>query len=173
MSKPAAKTTTRQDNDPLNFEEKLVRSLASRWKRPFAWRLLKWRGIEFPTTVPFGDGLRLAHGAVGLVVHESVILGSRVKLFQGVTLGRGDQYLYRDQLPTGGGILVGDDVIIGAGATILFRSGETTIIGDGAVIGANSVVTRSVPAGEVWAGLPAKRVGDNPNFLGREPSAAR
>jgi serine O-acetyltransferase len=32
-------------------------------------------------------------------------------------------------------------------------------IGRGAIIGANSVVTCSVPDGEIWAGIPARKVG--------------
>lgn len=152
-----------EDRDPLNFEEKLVRALRSPWKWRLAFRILKWRGVEFPTSVTFGEGLRLAHGAVGLVVHEAVTIGARVKLFQGVTLGRSDQYLRRDQLRPGGGIHVGDDVVIGANAAVLFRSGQHLTIGAGSIIGANSVVTRSIPPGEIWAGAPAHRVNNNPN----------
>lgn len=51
-------------------------------------------------------------------------------------------------------------VTIGAGASVgakvLVLPGVT--IGDGAVVGGGSVVTRDVPAGEFWAGVPAKRV---------------
>jgi len=47
---------------------------------------------------------------------------------------------------------VGDNVTIGSNATIL---GGITI-GEGAMIGAGSVVTKDVPAGEVWIGNPAK-----------------
>lgn len=43
---------------------------------------------------------------------------------------------------------------IGAGATIL--PGLT--IGEGAMIGAGSVVTKNVPAGEVWVGNPARYI---------------
>lgn len=49
---------------------------------------------------------------------------------------------------------VGNNVSIGSNATIL---GNITI-GDGALIGAGSVVTKNVPAGEVWAGNPAKKL---------------
>lgn len=49
-------------------------------------------------------------------------------------------------------IRIGADVWIGRGSAVL--AGVT--IGDGAVIGANSVVTRDVPAGEIWAGAPAR-----------------
>ena len=47
---------------------------------------------------------------------------------------------------------LGENVAVGSNSTIL---GGITI-GDNAVIGAGAVVTRYVPAGEVWAGNPAK-----------------
>jgi acetyltransferase-like isoleucine patch superfamily enzyme len=47
---------------------------------------------------------------------------------------------------------IGNRVSIGTNATIL---GGVTI-GEGAIVGAGSVVTRNIPAGEVWAGNPAK-----------------
>jgi acetyltransferase-like isoleucine patch superfamily enzyme len=50
---------------------------------------------------------------------------------------------------------IGRDVWIGRGCCIL--PGVT--IFDGAVVGANSVVTRDVPAGAIYAGAPAKQIG--------------
>ena len=47
-----------------------------------------------------------------------------------------------------------DDVFVGAYATIL----KGVTVGRGAVIGAASVVTRNVPAYEVWAGNPARKL---------------
>ena len=49
--------------------------------------------------------------------------------------------------------IVEDDVSIGAGSVIL----PGIRIGKGAKIGAGSVVTKNIPAGEVWVGNPAKR----------------
>ena len=49
---------------------------------------------------------------------------------------------------------VEDDASIGSGSTIL--CGIT--IGKGALVGAGSVVTRSVPPGETWAGNPARPI---------------
>ncbi|MEQ7737476.1 hypothetical protein ABQG64_14465, partial [Escherichia coli] len=60
---------------------------------------LKLLGVEIPRSVKIGGGLRLAHGAVGLVVHQHTVIGKNVVLYQGVTIGRGDQYLRRDQVP--------------------------------------------------------------------------
>jgi acetyltransferase-like isoleucine patch superfamily enzyme len=52
--------------------------------------------------------------------------------------------------------VIGDDVWIGAGATIL---GGVTI-GDGCVIGAGAVVTKSLPPYSIALGVPAKKVGE-------------
>ena len=49
-------------------------------------------------------------------------------------------------------IVIEDDVWIGANSIIM---GNVTI-GKGAMIGAGSVVAKSIPAGEVWAGNPAR-----------------
>lgn len=53
-----------------------------------------------------------------------------------------------------GPVTIGRDVSIGADALIL----PGVSIGDGATIGAKSLVNRDVPAGEFWAGVPAKKV---------------
>lgn len=57
-------------------------------------------------------------------------------------------------------IRVGDHASIGSSVTVLCG----VAIGDGAMIGAGSVVTKSVPAGELWAGSPAR-------FIRRAPDA--
>lgn len=51
-------------------------------------------------------------------------------------------------------VVIGDDVFIGVNAIIL----KGVTIGDRAIIGAGSVVAQSVPADEIWAGNPARRL---------------
>lgn len=52
-------------------------------------------------------------------------------------------------------IAIGNDVWFGAGCSVM----PGVAIGDGAVIGAGSVVTCNVAAYEIWAGVPAKKIG--------------
>jgi acetyltransferase-like isoleucine patch superfamily enzyme len=52
------------------------------------------------------------------------------------------------------GVLIGNNVW--AGARCVFLPG--TVIGDDAVIAAGSVVRGTVPAGEVWGGIPARKI---------------
>ncbi|MFV0445251.1 MAG: DapH/DapD/GlmU-related protein [Planctomycetaceae bacterium] len=54
------------------------------------------------------------------------------------------------------GVTLGDDVWLGAGVTIT----AGVRVCDGAVIGAGSVVTKDVPAYEIWGGVPARRLGE-------------
>jgi acetyltransferase-like isoleucine patch superfamily enzyme len=64
--------------------------------------------------------------------------------------------LYRDAPwdTTKTGVFIDENVWIGAGVTVL----PGCIIGRNAVVGAGSVVTKSIPANEVWAGIPAKYI---------------
>ncbi len=101
-------------------------------------------GIDIHPGASIGSGFFIDHGT-GVVIGETTIIGNRVKLYQGVTLGalsfamdgEGRMIRGRRRHPT-----IEDDVIIYAGATIL---GGDTVIGRGSVIGGNVWLTRSVP----------------------------
>ncbi len=101
-------------------------------------------GIDIHPGATIGESFFIDHGT-GVVIGETTVIGRGVRIYQGVTLGA-------LSLPTGTARLRGgkrhptieNDVIIYANATIL---GGDTVIGEGAVIGGNSWVTRSVPPG--------------------------
>lgn len=143
----------------MSIQEKLIGWQKKTLLRKPATASLTILGISLPPSVQVGNALRLPHGAVGLVVHEDTVIGDNVTLYQNVTLGRSDVHLDKSELDPGGRIIIEEDVMVGAGAAILFRSGMTLTIGKGAVIGANAVVLSDVPGREIWAGNPAKRCG--------------
>jgi serine O-acetyltransferase len=122
-----------------------------------AYYLLKLLGIEFPLSVSVGEGLELAHGGFGVVIHSRTVIGKRVKIYPGVGLGRAD--IYR---PIGEsrfeGIVVEDDVILSPGAKVLGKEGLLKV-GRGTVVGANAVLLESTGENEIWAGIPARCVG--------------
>jgi serine acetyltransferase len=104
-------------------------------------------GADIPTRVQIGSALRLPHGGRAVVVHPRVVIGDRVVINHGVTLGERDR--------THAAPVVLDDVHIGAGAVVI---GGVTL-GAGCRVGANAVVTRDVPDGVTVVGNPARVVG--------------
>ena len=122
-----------------------------------AYYLLKLLGIEIPRSVIVGEQLELAHGGFGVVIHPKTVIGDRVKIYPGVTLGRAD--IYRPAEKSGfEGIIIEDDAILCPGAKILGKQGVLHV-GHGSVIGANAVLLESTGENEIWAGVPARRVG--------------
>ncbi len=100
-------------------------------------------GIDIHPGAEIGDGFAIDHGT-GIVVGETTVIGNKVKIYQGVTLGAlnvAKDCADKKRHPT-----IEDDVIIYSGATIL---GGNTIIGKGSVIGGNVWLTYSVPANSV------------------------
>jgi serine O-acetyltransferase len=121
---------------------------------------LKLLGVEFPRSVEWRQPLRLSHGSAGLVVHGATRIGARVTFHPGVVIGMRDAHETVGQDREGGRVVIGDDVTFGAGCKVLFRSGEELIVADGTVLGANAVLLESTGRDEVWAGVPARRVGE-------------
>jgi serine O-acetyltransferase len=120
--------------------------------------MLQLLGVYFPRAVRVGPGLVLPHATTGLVIHYATRIGARVTIFHNVTVGRGDVLHPDAPVP---GAVIEDDAVICAGAVILPGGSGPLTIGRGAVIGANAVVTKSVPAGETWVGNPARKIGGN------------
>jgi len=123
----------------------------------FAYYGLKLLGVEIPRSVLVGEDFELAHGGFGVVIHPNSIIGDRVKIYPGVTLGRADIYLPIEQ-SNFEKITIEDDVIISPGAKVLAKKGEL-VVRRGSVVGANAVLLDSTGEGEVWAGIPARFVG--------------
>ena len=118
---------------------------------------LKALGAEIPVSVAIGPGFLLHHGGVGVVIHPKTTIGARVGIYPGVTLGRADVYRSISDSKFVG-LVVEDDTILGTGAKILCEDGILRV-GRGSVIGANAVLLESTGENEIWAGIPARKVG--------------
>lgn len=98
-------------------------------------------GIDIHPGAVLGEYFFIDHGT-GVVIGETTVIGKRVKIYQGVTLGalstRGGQSLRGTKRhPT-----LEDEVTVYSGSSIL---GGETIIGQGATINGNVFITQSVP----------------------------
>ncbi len=100
------------------------------------------------TLAEIGSGVFFDH-ATGLVIGETAKVGDNCTILHGVTLG-GTGKNAGDRHPK-----IGDDVLIGAGTSIL----GNIKIGDGAKIGAGSIVLKPIPHGVTAVGAPAKIIG--------------
>lgn len=118
-----------------------------------AYYALKLLGVEVPLSVSIGDDVTLEHGGFGTVIHPNCQIGSRVKIYPGVTLGRADIYRSMER-SNFEGILIEDDVILAPGAKVLGKQG-LLVVGRGTVIGANAVLLESTGPDEIWSGIPA------------------
>jgi serine O-acetyltransferase len=101
-------------------------------------------GIEIHPGATIGRRFFIDHG-MGVVIGETAEIGDDVMVYHGVTLG-GRTLKQVKRHPT-----IGNRVTIGAGAKVL----GPLHIGDDSAIGANSVVTRDVPAESIATGIPA------------------
>jgi serine O-acetyltransferase len=111
-------------------------------------------GIEIHPGAEIGRRLFIDHGA-GVVIGETAEIGDDVLVYQGVVLG-GTTLEKKKRHPT-----IGNNVVIGTGAVAL---GAITV-GDGASIGAGSVVVKSVPPGTTVVGIPGRIVEDSGKSL--------
>ena len=110
--------------------------------------LVEWfLGIELPWHTRAGPGLQLHHGQA-LVVNRNTVLGAGCILRSCTTIGS-------KRMPDGtesGSPIIGNRVDIGANAVVI----GPIRIGDDVTIGAGAVVVKSVPAGHLAIGNPAR-----------------
>ena len=134
----------------LKFRKGILKGLVT--------KLLKLRGLEIPKEVIIGKNVEFPHNSIGTVIHNNTVIENNVKIYQNVTLGRADIYLPIEKSKMNG-FLIKEGAIICAGAKVLCKEG-TLVIGKNSIVGANAVLVNSTGDNEVWAGIPAKKIGN-------------
>jgi serine O-acetyltransferase len=115
--------------------------------RAIAYMSRSVTGVEIHPAAKIGPEFFIDHGS-GVVIGETAEIGRRVTLYQGVTLG-GTGFQRGKRHPT-----LGDNVTVGSGAKLL----GPIAVGDGAKIGANTVVVEDVPPTSTVVGNPGHPV---------------
>jgi acetyltransferase-like isoleucine patch superfamily enzyme len=109
-----------------------------------------------------------------IIIGNTVFIGSgcEFNITEGITIGNdsliasGCRFIDHDhgisiekrmyhQVGPKGPIFIGNDVWLGCNVVVL----KGIEIGNGAVVAAGAVVTKSIPAYEIWGGVPAKKIG--------------
>lgn len=134
-----------------------------KWLARFVSNLSRFlTGIEIHPGATVGRRVFIDHG-MGVVIGETAEVGDECTIYQGVTLGGTSLTKGAKRHPT-----LGRGVIVSAGAKVV--GGFT--VGDGARVGANSVVLQPVPPGATAVGIPARIVIKEGDAL-REQVAAK
>lgn len=152
--------------DPPRRLIRAIRGYQAAANRPVArrWWVLQhhfWSavtGAEIPLNCRIGGGLNIPHPN-GIVFHADAVVGVNCQIMHQVTLGTNGP---------GGAPVLGDFVDIGPGAKVL---GPVTI-GDGAIVGALSLVLTDIGPDEVAVGAPARPTGRSASAV-RADMAAR
>ena len=116
-------------------------------------QFVDWRSVFLGEDVYFDD-----------ISPEAIQVGRNVRITAGVRILT--HYFDTRFVPTQkrpfrfyqGSVVIGDNVFIGLNVVVA----QPARIGDGAVIGANSVVTCDIPANAIAVGSPARVVGERP-----------
>jgi acetyltransferase-like isoleucine patch superfamily enzyme len=126
------------------FEDDVVLTFDGLWQPGFA--------------IQFGDGCFIGRRAE-FNIRKGIIVGHRCAIASGCKFVDHDHGITGERIDEQPGpekeIIIGNDVWLGANVIVL----KGITIGNSAVVGAGSVVTKSIPEREVWAGVPARRIG--------------
>lgn len=127
----------------LILHPNVINRLLAKW---YKYRQVTKRACHISYNSKIGKKISFPH-PLGIVIGAGVEIGDGVKIWQNVTLGSHGRKGQEQGYPK-----IGSGVRIYEGATII---GDVTI-GENAVIGAKSFVTKNIPAGATAFGIPAK-----------------
>jgi serine O-acetyltransferase len=140
--------------------------LKALFKMPY-WLVLPWvislTQIRISTRAKIGKGF-VIHGFSGIIITDATI-GENCTVYQQVTIGRGRPYRGKAREKLRPPPRLGDNVFLAAGAKVI----GDVVIGNNVVVGANSVVIRSLPDNCTVMGVPARIVWRDTRWLTEKP----
>ncbi|MDD5306769.1 MAG: acetyltransferase [Deltaproteobacteria bacterium] len=115
-------------------------------------------GAETSRWVEIGEGAVICGGNI---ITTNIIFGTQVQINLDCTIGHDvimdDYTTLAPGVHVSGCVHMGKRVYVGTGAVFVNGTQDSPlVIGDDAVIGAGACVTKSVPSGETWVGIPAR-----------------
>ncbi len=120
----------------LHLKRWLYKSLGMKVGKNTSVGLMAMMDVFFPQLISIGENSVLGYNCT-ILCHEFLIREYRT-----------------------GTVKIGREVMLGANSTVL----PGVIIGDGAVVGAGSLVNRDIPPGALAAGVPARVIKENYNI---------
>jgi acetyltransferase-like isoleucine patch superfamily enzyme len=145
--------------------------------------------VEWPGNVVIGSGCNIQSNTT-FWVQSPYIKSNKISIGDNVFIGRNTEFNCCDSITIGNncliasstvfvdsshtfakdeliaeqpsirkGIIIEEDVWIGTGSKILYG----VRLGKGCIIGAGAIVNKSVPPYEIWAGVPARKIGERKN----------
>ena len=125
------------------------------------------RDVSFRFDGPYVSGFHITIGESAFLgagiefnIKDEIIVGDHALIASGCKFidhdhGTSADYRIDSQPGPCAGIEIGKDCWLGVNVVVL----RGVRIGNGAVVGAGAVVNRNIPAGEIWAGVPARKIG--------------
>ncbi len=117
--------------------------------------------LTIASRVLIGSGANIRAAGGEITIGQNSMLGQQVSLVASNHL-IGSAKPYRDLSwdESKVGVVIAENVWLGAGVTVL----PGCAIGKNSIVGAGSVVTKSIPHNQVWAGVPAKKIREIEDF---------
>ncbi len=127
------------------------------------YKNLQWPNIIHPSVIGDFANINMGPGTLicaGNVMTTAIRLGAFNIINLGSTIGHdldtGDYCVINPNCSTSANVTLEGQNLVGVGSSLLAQTG----MGLGATLGAGAVLTKIIPRGEIWAGVPAKRLSE-------------